>query len=288
MRSFVRTAVVGLAGAIEGLIALAIGVVLLTLVAFGLTDIASGGDFSFTSLVPRAQAAASNADELVVEGSPEAQAAVRHAFSTLKYPIDTSGFKVVVTDPKNLAADTCGLYVGPQNIIYVSSDEVVSADGVALSHVLAHEIGHMIDATYFDETSRREFMRLRGFAAGTSWADPTADWNMRPSEDFAEVYAALDTPNSPFPIATYAGPLTNAASLQALIESRRPDPYTKTMPLKLATQLNIAWNGQDSVRTNPILVVLACVILFLATGTGAANSVSCAEEKIRPRQTWSA
>lgn len=284
MRSFVSTVIAALAGAIEGLVALAIGVAVLIAIAIALTTFTSGGEVNYRAFVPRAQASNSSAEDLAVDGPPEARVAVREAFGSLKYRVDASGFRVVVTDQSKLPADTCALYVGPENIIYISAEQIQKSDTASLSRVLAHEIGHMIDATYFDDASRREFMRLRGFAPGTTWADTRVAWDSRASEDFAEVYAFLDAPLCRTLIATNGGQLTNAAAVQTLIESRRPDPYRQTMPLKVATQLNIAWNGTDSVRTNPILVLLACVIVFLAISAGAANSMSLVEERVRTAQ----
>lgn len=281
MRSFVRTVIAALAGAIEGLAALAVGVIVLVAIAIALTTYASGGEVSYRTFIPRAQALSSNAEELSVDGPPEAQVAVREAFRSLKYPVDAAGFRVVITDQSQLPADTCALYIGPENIIYISADQIRQSDNASLSRVLAHEIGHMIDATYFDSASRSEFMRLRGFSPRTVWTDTSVEWSSRASEDFAEVYAYLDAPLCHAPITTNGGQLANASSVQALIDSRRPDPHSRTVPLKVATQLNIAWNGTDSIRTNPILVLLSCLIVFLATGAGAANSMSLSHERVR-------
>ena len=59
-----------------------------------------------------------------------------------------------------------------------------------LLHVLAHELGHVVDATRMTDPLRAEWMRLRGIPAGTPWfgCDGCTDF-ATPAGDFAETYA---------------------------------------------------------------------------------------------------
>lgn len=59
-----------------------------------------------------------------------------------------------------------------------------------LRHVIAHEIGHIVDAQRMDDAQRAEFKRMRGISASTPWfgCNACADF-ATPAGDFAETYA---------------------------------------------------------------------------------------------------
>lgn len=63
------------------------------------------------------------------------------------------------------------------------------SDGLLL-HVIAHELGHVLDATRMTGELRTRWMELRGIPAGTPWfgCDRCADF-ATPAGDFAETYA---------------------------------------------------------------------------------------------------
>jgi hypothetical protein len=63
-----------------------------------------------------------------------------------------------------------------------------------LAQVIAHEIGHAVDVTYFDDADRRAFNVLRGRAPGAGWwvADGQADFASG-AGDWAESFASWAT-----------------------------------------------------------------------------------------------
>lgn len=76
-----------------------------------------------------------------------------------------------------------------------------------------HEFGHVADAEWLTDELRAEFTVLRGFAADTPWMTPRShrmeDWEGSPSEDFAEVAAAVWSADR-WEIRTAGGPLDDA------------------------------------------------------------------------------
>lgn len=63
------------------------------------------------------------------------------------------------------------------------------SDGLLL-HVLAHELGHVLDASRMTDALREQWMAVRGIPAGTPWfgCDGCTDF-ATPAGDFAETYA---------------------------------------------------------------------------------------------------
>ena len=57
-------------------------------------------------------------------------------------------------------------------------------------HVLAHELGHLLDVTRLDDDQRAQWRAVRGIPADTPWfgCDGCTDF-ATPAGDFAEVYA---------------------------------------------------------------------------------------------------
>jgi hypothetical protein len=59
-----------------------------------------------------------------------------------------------------------------------------------LLHVLAHELGHVLDATRMTDALRAQWMEARGIPAGTPWFGCNACTDFAtPAGDFAETYA---------------------------------------------------------------------------------------------------
>jgi hypothetical protein len=74
--------------------------------------------------------------------------------------------------------------------VYVRRDSSIPQ----LAHVIAHELGHAIDVTYFDEPARGAFDAIRGRSAGGMWfvADGTTDFASG-AGDFAECFSWMAT-----------------------------------------------------------------------------------------------
>lgn len=59
-----------------------------------------------------------------------------------------------------------------------------------LRHVLAHELGHVLDELRMDDVQRAQWLEVRGIPAGTPWYGCSACSDFAtPAGDFAEVYA---------------------------------------------------------------------------------------------------
>ena len=70
--------------------------------------------------------------------------------------------------------------------IWVRPDQSIGQ----IRHVVAHEIGHALDVTYFDETIRVRWMVARGFAADDAWWPESGENDYAsPAGDLAETMA---------------------------------------------------------------------------------------------------
>jgi hypothetical protein len=172
---------------------------------------------------------------LQIEGTPDQQETIRQALDSIAWPVDSAGLTIVVTSPGNLPPNAAATYLYPGNVISLNSDVVNDPARQPLAKVLAHEIGHMFDCGYLDQDGRDEYLSLRGFPAGTDWRSEDSDWALRPSEDFAEVFAAFATPASRIPIATDIGRTSNPERIGALIARYQPSPEQRTpAPARIA------------------------------------------------------
>jgi hypothetical protein len=79
--------------------------------------------------------------------------------------------------------------------VYVRLDRPV--EGIA--HDIAHEIGHALDVTYLDDTSRGRFLELRHLPADTGWWACNSCRDLQTGAgDFAEVFALTAAPRFKF------------------------------------------------------------------------------------------
>jgi hypothetical protein len=78
--------------------------------------------------------------------------------------------------------------------LYVRNDDTAES----LSGILAHEIGHAIDVTHFDDVMRRTWSETRNIEAAQWWPDAYASDFETGAGDFAEAFAvwAVDDPSS--------------------------------------------------------------------------------------------
>jgi hypothetical protein len=92
--------------------------------------------------------------------------------------------------------------------LYVRAEH--SADDVA--HVLAHEMGHAIDVTWFGPTDRSTWRAARGFAAERAWFGQAGESDYAtPSGDFAEAFAVWQVGSARY--RGVAGPALTAEQL---------------------------------------------------------------------------
>lgn len=244
------TVIAGLRGALKGLVAFVASVAIVAALPSALTSLANRGTIDLDAFVPRAAVSPPQAGHLQVEGSPREAAAVRQALNDLVWPVDTSALKVVVTAPQSLPSGDAGVYLYPDNVIYLNQKVVDEPAKFGLSHVLAHEVGHMVDMVYLDDAGRAEFLRLRGYGPNVDWTGENDDWKKRPSEDFAEVFAALSAPSSSVAIQTDGGPIKDPTAMSSLLQRYQPGPTRKVNSLKVATMLSLARAGAHEMTTD--------------------------------------
>ena len=217
-----NTHIAGIGRVVEGLFTFGLAVIVVALAMSVLSSLAGGSVIELRDFIPRSVISPTRGSELQVWGTAEQQAAVQQAFDDLDQPVDPSEFQVVVTDPRNLPPNAEGSYLFPDNIICLNSELVNDGGRQRLDQTLAHEVGHLFDCLYLDDGARAEYLCLRGFPAGTDWRSEDCDWTERPSEDFAEVYAAFAAASSGVQIATDRGRTKDQKRIEALIARCRP------------------------------------------------------------------
>ena len=109
------------------------------------------------------------------------------ALASLRRPSDASAFTVEYKGHNDS-------YLGLATVherrleVFVRSCEAESAS--LLRHVVAHELGHLVDGARMTDALRAEYMQARGIPASTPWfgCNGCSDF-ATPAGDFAEVYA---------------------------------------------------------------------------------------------------
>jgi hypothetical protein len=75
--------------------------------------------------------------------------------------------------------------------VYVRKDRT----SVGIAHDVAHELGHVTDVSFLDETNRLRFLEIRGLPAQTPWWTCNSCGDMQVGAgDFAESFAMLIAP----------------------------------------------------------------------------------------------
>ncbi len=101
--------------------------------------------------------------------------------------------------------------------LYVRAEH--SADDVA--HVLAHEMGHAIDVTWFGVAERAEWRAVRGFAPDRAWFGQAGESDYAtPSGDFAEAFAVWQVGSARY--RGLAGPPPTAEQLALVAQLAAP------------------------------------------------------------------
>jgi hypothetical protein len=87
---------------------------------------------------------------------------------------------------------------------------------------IVHEMGHVADAEWLDDDDRAAYLAIRGIPAGTAWrtegvaGQRLADWQLQPSEDFAEVMAMIWSGGQFVPRTVTLAPAPDAEQLAAV------------------------------------------------------------------------
>jgi hypothetical protein len=254
--------VAGLGGAIQGAILFTIACALVAMVPPVVISLVNRGTVDMDAFLPPAASAASPSAQVRITGTPTEQATIRKALDQLVWPVDPSAFTVRVVPPQSLPPNDMGMYVYPESVILIDSTVVNDPERENLTHVMAHEVGHVIDIRYLDNEARAQFLHIRGFSETADWTGAGGAWETQPQEDFAEVYAALDAPFALWPIQTVGGRIEHPAEMRALIERFQSGPSRSHSPVNLASVMSRAGSAAEMIQGDQ--VVLPTLFVFAA------------------------
>ena len=109
------------------------------------------------------------------------------ALASLRRPADAQAFRIEFLPGRS---DVLGLAYLQERRIEIFVRSCTQLSDSLLRHVLAHEIGHLVDASRMTATGREEWLRTRGIPPGTPWQGCNGCTDFAtPAGDFAEVYA---------------------------------------------------------------------------------------------------
>ncbi len=134
----------------------------------------------------RAAAPARRADPLC-EGDGWEQRRGAAALERLRRPADARAVPVAF---RSARSDVLGLADLTAARVDVFVRSCARESDALLLHVLAHELGHVVDGTRMTDDLRAEWITARGIPAGTPWFGCNACTDFAtPAGDFAETYA---------------------------------------------------------------------------------------------------
>jgi hypothetical protein len=270
MSRVARTVVAGVSGAVQGVVLFAIACALVAMVPPVMISYANRGTVDLDAFLPHTSPAASaSTAQVKIIGTPEEQAAIRKVIDQLAWPVDPTSFSVKVVPPQKLPPSDMGMYVYPESVILIDSEVVSDPERQNLTHIMAHEIGHMVDFRYLDDETRAEFMQVRGFSQSADWRGAGAEWGMQPQEDFAEVYAALDAPFSLWPIQTIGGRIEDPVAMHALIDRFQSGPSRPLSPVSFTSVMSRADSAAAMIKGDqvilPLLVAFAALYMCICS-----------------------
>jgi hypothetical protein len=123
--------------------------------------------------------------DVLVHGHPELVEHGERALELIDYPWETLGWRMHFLPPQPghlgltlVAEQQVEVYVRPE-----MTDHELAA-------VIAHELGHVVDLTMFDDDDRARWLELRGLPEDTPWwpCEGCTDYDTG-AGDFAEVFA---------------------------------------------------------------------------------------------------
>lgn len=286
MSKVARTVVAGVSGAVQGVVLFAIACALVAMVPPVVISLANRGTVDLDAFLPPASPTSSSSAQVKIIGTPEEQAAIRKVLDQLVWPVDPTSFSVKVVPPQSLAPDDMGMYVYPESAILVDSAVVNDPGRQNLTHIMAHEIGHMVDFRYLDDETRAEFMRVRGFSQTADWRGAGAAWEAQPQEDFAEVYAALAAPHSLWPIQTVGGRVEDPAAMHALLERFQSGPSRPSGSVNVASVMSRADAVAEIVKGDqvvlPMLVAFAALYITVCSTRAMSRTYAHGPARRRP------
>ncbi len=122
---------------------------------------------------------------LIEEAMPLAQQIVDYPTVFPEWSLEIGG----------LLSGTGGSTDAEQQIVTIYRNRHRTVDDFV--RTIVHEMGHVADAEWLDDDDRAAYLAIRGIAADTPWRAEGSrglsldEWQLQPSEDFAEVMAMI-------------------------------------------------------------------------------------------------
>jgi hypothetical protein len=205
--------------------------------------------------------------KLRIEGATLSEdARIRKCVAAIRYPFNTSLFRVEVYDVSEPGMeDAAAYYEFPASILHIKRASFDGRPDATLGRLVAHELGHMVDMLYLTDRDRADIAAARGYPANIPWDDRNVAWGQRPSEDFAETFAQLTQPLSLDPVATSYGPVVDEARLRVVL-TRHVKDRTETLQSIQTERLLNELTSQSHLATDSPLgaFVLQVIVIFYA------------------------
>ena len=155
----------------------------------------------------------------VYNASPKETSHLISAFERISYPLPERLSPVVVLADR--------LPPGVEGVFDTVTQRIYLRRHSDLGQTLAHEIGHLIENRLLTDEGRNQYEQLRGLPDWVEWGGAyrqSGDWERKASEDFAEVFAQLFSPDALFydDVRTVFGQVDNPDELRDLYLSLLP------------------------------------------------------------------
>ena len=113
------------------------------------------------------------------------------ALDGLRRPSDAGAFQLSFEPGRSGMIGLATVHEGRMQVFVRSCADLPMS---LLQHVVAHELGHLVDGARLGDEQRSQWLAARGIAAGTPWygCNSCTDF-ATPAGDFAEVYAQWQT-----------------------------------------------------------------------------------------------
>lgn len=125
-----------------------------------------------------------------------------------------------------LLSGTGGTTDAERNVVTIFRNRNRSVDDFV--RTIVHEVGHVADAEWLDDPERTAYLAIRGIPADTPWRIEGSrglsldEWQLQPSEDFAEVMAMIWSNGQYVPRTITLAPAPDSAQLTAIAELVEP------------------------------------------------------------------
>lgn len=144
----------------------------------------------------------------IINATSKEQEELLRAYENIDYPLADLRISVALSDSLTEAE---GLFDVPTRRIYIRR-------GADYNYTLAHELGHLLDVETLSPGKQQEYSALRRLLLSDDWEGSylkSQGWEIKPSEDFAEVFARLfNAELSSDNVRTAQGPITNPDELR--------------------------------------------------------------------------